>query len=556
MKQFHFTIFLSLIAFSILAQAPENFKIQFLVHDKYNKTLINQTIGIRISILKDTNTGGAVYIETQSLKTNDFGLITTNIGITNPLQFSQIKWSEDIYFTKIETDISGGTNYSISGTSQLLPVPFSEYAKSSDKAKEIDPFFQEWDKTTGIKIQENQIKDLTHFKNTDEIDPVYKTSSVAGINEIDLSKWNNHEESDPIFTGLPAKSINSIDTSKWNNKSYFKGLFNSLTNVPFYSLISFSGEYSDLINKPSHIVTVNNETKNNGIVQFDGTNWITIPNGKEGQLLSVNGSGQLEWKDAMKEDFDNIDRPFFEYNAAKDYYDCKPWNYNKSFNSEIKYPLVVYLHGGGGAGSISYLNYLGYDTNDGKDDQKAKEFQINHPSFVLVPQTTAGEWDGKKVVTLIEDYKKQYRIDTSRIYLIGYSMGGSGSYIVANDYFDYNKQIFAGIIRLAGQSQTEVRSEIAKKTAIWLHIGLDDTSLRISVTRDAYDFLKNIHADASETSKVITVSGYTGTILTLSKGNREIVKKTEYDNVGHGIATFPFNDSSLIEWLYNLRIED
>jgi predicted peptidase len=257
----------------------------------------------------------------------------------------------------------------------------------------------------------------------------------------------------------------------------------------------------------------------------------------------------------LTESLDKINGSNFEYNSTDDYFFGKPLNYNDPNNSLTKYPLVVYLHGSGGAGSINNLNYLGYDTNDGKDDQKAKEFQINHPSFVLVPQTTAGAWDGKKVATLIEGIKKQYRIDISRIYLIGYSMGGSGSYIVANACFDYYKQLFAGIIRLAGQSQAEVRSEIAKNTAIWLHIGLDDTNLRISVTRDAYKFLKNIHADVSETSKVITLAGYTGTTLALLKSNKEIVKKTEYNNVGHGISTFPFNDSNLIEWLYFQRIE-
>jgi len=198
---------------------------------------------------------------------------------------------------------------------------------------------------------------------------------------------------------------------------------------------------------------------------------------------------------------------------------------------------------------------LGYDSNDGKDDQIAKKFQQSHPSFVLVPQTTASVWDSNKLISLIEDYKKQFRIDNSRIYLIGFSMGGAGSYLLANSYYDYNKFLFAGIIRLSGETQTIVHDEIANKTSIWLHIGLNDLELRISVTREAYNFLKNFHSAALETSNSVLIWGSSGTTHTLTKNGREIVKKTEYFNVGHGINRFPFGDDSLIEWLYNQKIE-
>jgi hypothetical protein len=45
--------------------------------------------------------------------------------------FSAINWGGGLYFIKTETDISGGTSYSISGTTQLLSVPYALYAKTS-----------------------------------------------------------------------------------------------------------------------------------------------------------------------------------------------------------------------------------------------------------------------------------------------------------------------------------------------------------------------------------------------------------------------------------------
>lgn len=254
--------------------------------------------------------------------------------------------------------------------------------------------------------------------------------------------------------------------------------------------------------------------------------------------------------DSGPETFDMATRPYFKFDAVRNQYLLEPWNYNLQQNKDRKYPLVVFLHGSGGAGDISYLNYLGYDKADNKQpDETALKFQKEHLCFVLVPQTSS-EWNNSTLTAQVEFIKSSYRIDTSRIYLIGYSMGGSGSYSFANAYYDSKKQLFAGIIRLAGQSQTVVRSAIADKTSIWLHIGLNDIEERILVTRAAYAFLKNYHSDAVETKSPVTIGGYTGTTYSLSIGNDDRFKRTEYNNVGHDIVLLPFRDPYLIEWLF------
>jgi hypothetical protein len=45
--------------------------------------------------------------------------------------FAGIDWSAGMYFIKTETDPTGGTSYSITGTSQLLSVPYALYAKTA-----------------------------------------------------------------------------------------------------------------------------------------------------------------------------------------------------------------------------------------------------------------------------------------------------------------------------------------------------------------------------------------------------------------------------------------
>jgi len=252
--------------------------------------------------------------------------------------------------------------------------------------------------------------------------------------------------------------------------------------------------------------------------------------------------------------FNKSERPQFEYNSDSDFYFCKPWNYEKDTNLNKKYPLIIYLHGAGSAGKINYLNYLGYDSNFLFENVEARNFQLNYPCFVLVPQTSTS-WDNNSLINLIENTKKNYRIDLNRIYLIGYSMGGSGSYSLANAYYKHNKHLFAGIIRLAGQSQTTLEDSIIKNTSVWLHIGLKDSDLRIQITREAYNYLKINHPQAIETKSQPNMTTYSGTTVTLTENGREIAKKTEYNNVGHGINNLPFADDYLLKWLFNQKLE-
>lgn len=253
--------------------------------------------------------------------------------------------------------------------------------------------------------------------------------------------------------------------------------------------------------------------------------------------------------------FDSINRPYFTYNQDQNNYLLKPWDYDHPISTVNKYPLVIFLHGSGGAGNISYLNYIGYDNpEDDREDQTALKFQKNHPGFVLVPQTSSS-WNNSILIEQVEELKNTYRIDESRIYLIGYSMGGSGSYSFANAYYDYNHHLFAGIIRLAGQSQTSVRNAIADSSAIWLHIGLTDTEQRVQVTRDAYNFLSNYHSNPPETITNVPIEGIQGKTYSLLLKGEDRFKRTEYEQVGHGIAALPFGDPQLIEWLFNQSLD-
>jgi hypothetical protein len=85
---------------------------------------------MRISILQTSPSGTAVYVETQTPTTNTNGLVSIEIGGGTILSgnFSTIDWANGPYFIKTETDPTGGTSYTIAGTSELLSVPYALYS--------------------------------------------------------------------------------------------------------------------------------------------------------------------------------------------------------------------------------------------------------------------------------------------------------------------------------------------------------------------------------------------------------------------------------------------
>ncbi len=115
------------------AQAPQSFKYQAIARDVEGIIISNQNIGIRISILLGSAGGNALYTETHSVRSNQFGLINLEIGKGNIIsgKISDISWGTNEYFVKIEMDVTGGDDYVIMGISQLLSVPYALYAERS-----------------------------------------------------------------------------------------------------------------------------------------------------------------------------------------------------------------------------------------------------------------------------------------------------------------------------------------------------------------------------------------------------------------------------------------
>ena len=120
--------------FETSAQAPEGFKYQAVVRDAANTILNNQAIGLQMTIMQGMIGGPVVYRETFAATTNTYGLVNLEIGsgIVVSGNFANIDWSNGPYYMETALDASGGTNYVVFGTSQLLSVPYALHSKMAE----------------------------------------------------------------------------------------------------------------------------------------------------------------------------------------------------------------------------------------------------------------------------------------------------------------------------------------------------------------------------------------------------------------------------------------
>jgi len=164
----------------MFAQSPEKMSYQAIIRNSSNSIVTNTSVGMQISVLKGSVGGTAVYVERQFPITNSNGLVSLVIGSGTLVSgsFSTINWADGTYYIKTETDLNGGTNYTLTGTSQLLSVPYAFHAKTADLSidkilyidtvtVESDPIFSAWDRN---------YNDLTNIPSnliTSEKDPVF-----------------------------------------------------------------------------------------------------------------------------------------------------------------------------------------------------------------------------------------------------------------------------------------------------------------------------------------------------------------------------------------------
>ncbi len=295
--------------------------------------------------------------------------------------------------------------------------------------------------------------------------------------------------------------------------------------------------------------------------------WGCGTNNNEDKRLLAYTAGALRFctgpsaETAIDEIFEESNRPNLTLRADplnNDYYFCAPWNYEKDYNASRRYPLLVYLHGRDQDGYIRNLYYMGYDNSDGYMNDVAGAFKKKYPCFIYVPQEAGSSFDTAKLTNQIDALRAAYRIDDDRLYVHGFSMGGYGAYVLANDYYESTGRIFAGIIMLTGWAPA-LNSAVAAKAGVWLMVGLQDDADVVASIRDGYAYLRDlpVNAGADETLRPgYPVCGHSAVTRRLRLHCVDIVNRTEFPVDGHFVTEFPFRDPSVMEWLFSQSLQN
>jgi predicted peptidase len=205
------------------------------------------------------------------------------------------------------------------------------------------------------------------------------------------------------------------------------------------------------------------------------------------------------------------------------------------YDSTQRYPLVLYLHGWGVAGDDNVRQLTTHVAELVSPKRQAKT-----PAFVLVPQCPkTDEWvnrhdkppfrnyDQSKikeslaselVFEILAQVKKTYSVDERRIYVTGYSMGGSGTW----DFVTRHPGVFAAAVPVTGVNDPN-RAEVIKTLAVWAFHGEKDPVSPASNTRQMVERLRSLGAP---------------------------VRYTELASVGHDSDRAAYFDDAVYTWLF------
>lgn len=216
-----------------------------------------------------------------------------------------------------------------------------------------------------------------------------------------------------------------------------------------------------------------------------------------------------------------VDQQFWGTVGAEEYERKIRVNYlmylPEKYENGKTWPLVIYLHGAGTRG-----NDLEKVRRGGLP---ALAEQRNNFPFVLVsPQCSKDlRWEPERVLALVEHTCTNWPIDRQRVYLIGSSMGGFGTWRVAA----FEPERFAAIVPICGGGNSEHANRLTG-LPIWAFHGDADTVVPLKAS--------------TEMVEAVRAAG----------GNPKL---TIFKQAGHGITEMTFAKAELWDWLLAQRRE-
>ena len=209
-------------------------------------------------------------------------------------------------------------------------------------------------------------------------------------------------------------------------------------------------------------------------------------------------------------------------------------------DEEKKYPLVLFLHGAGERGNDN-IKQLTHGASLFLNELNRKQL----PAYVVFPQCPENDyWASVKidrsslplnlsfdyskpitqslslVIDLVNQLKEDKNIDEQRIYVVGLSMGGMGTFELIHQQPD----LFAAAVPICGGGDDTMFSKKAARTPMWVFHGTEDNVISVQHSRIM--------------------------VKRIGKFNKGL-RYTEYPEVKHNSWDRAFAEPDLLPWLFS-----
>lgn len=212
----------------------------------------------------------------------------------------------------------------------------------------------------------------------------------------------------------------------------------------------------------------------------------------------------------------------------------KPLNYD----AQKKYPLIVSLHGAGGKGTDNRKQMRDW-TKQLSDKTRRQDF----PCYVLAPQAKE-LWNKQHLDNIKDIVKKLPGVDMKRIYILGHSMGGHGSFIM----IQLDPKYFAAAAPSAGSGlkRTEpfIKAALIKDIPIWAFHGDKDGTCPYEKIKKVFEEVKKLGGNMK---------------LTSWKGDRHAVSGKFIPGAENGTTEFSSKtcerEADFLTWLFKQKLD-
>ena len=207
--------------------------------------------------------------------------------------------------------------------------------------------------------------------------------------------------------------------------------------------------------------------------------------------------------------------------------------YPLDYDSTSSYPLSIILHGSGQWGNDNeWQLYEGLPWR-----VNAEHYGYNE--FTIVPQAPTQDWGSTNIATvhsIIRNVIEEYPIDTTRIVVTGWSMGGGGTWSLLN----YDPELFCAAVSVSAVGGTRGAT---KHIPVWLNHGSADQSVDVNRSRDRIAWYESMGLTT------VYAEDSTDTQLHNAINNNARVVYSEFEGADHYIVKHSYDNYFLYEWL-------